>query len=313
MTPTHKRDIVAIFAVLIASILIRTFYVDPIELRKFALIALVVFNLPIYFLFYKYFQKEWVRWIFILMLLTTTLLYIGQLLSGNAHSIPFQSIMSVFFLFLIIYLIWIRKFPMDPHQERPSKENRRFGILLVASPFIFMLFILTFWILFGVVLSSYDIELTKEIEAVMTTINHIFQILLFISLYGLLPLGFRYAFRIEPDDNAWDKRSGMRRKSEIPKEIQKWNWGAAGFGFIWGAYHKTALGIFTTLPIINVIFMIILGFKGNKWAWQRNKWKGTQHFMTAQKKWKPWGIVFFVLLIVFDVLLLVYANSVFVR
>jgi hypothetical protein len=43
--------------------------------------------------------------------------------------------------------------------------------------------------------------------------------------------------------------------------------------------------------------IIILGMKGNEWAWRACPWESVERFVSSQKKWKPWGIVFFVLMI----------------
>lgn len=43
--------------------------------------------------------------------------------------------------------------------------------------------------------------------------------------------------------------------------------------------------------------MIVLGIKGNEWAWRNNKWESVEQFISSQNKWKPWGIIFFILAI----------------
>tara|TARA_Y100000310_G_scaffold260903_1_gene270042 strand:+ start:11206 stop:11379 length:174 start_codon:yes stop_codon:yes gene_type:complete len=43
--------------------------------------------------------------------------------------------------------------------------------------------------------------------------------------------------------------------------------------------------------------VIVLGIKGNEWAWRAQKWESVEKFQTSQNKWKPWGIVFFVLIL----------------
>ncbi len=87
----------------------------------------------------------------------------------------------------------------------------------------------------------------------------------------------------------WDERSGKGNLSEIPAEIKGFNWGAAGLTFVWGAYHSVWISLLALIPIINIVMMIVLGFKGNQWAWQKNKWESVEVFTASQNKWKPWG------------------------
>jgi len=37
--------------------------------------------------------------------------------------------------------------------------------------------------------------------------------------------------------------------------------------------------------------IIVLGIKGNEWAWRNKKWESIEHFKSVQKKWSVWGIL----------------------
>ena len=51
----------------------------------------------------------------------------------------------------------------------------------------------------------------------------------------------------------------------VPEEIKGWNWGAFWLTWIWGIAHNVwiSLLVFCLWPI----WMIVLGIKGNEWAW----------------------------------------------
>jgi len=93
----------------------------------------------------------------------------------------------------------------------------------------------------------------------------------------------------------WDERSGKGEASVVPSEIQGWNWGAAGLTWIWGIYHSVWISLAVFIPFVSFFLWIILGLKGNEWAWRKTKWASVEQFKISQNKWKPWGILFFAL------------------
>ena len=54
----------------------------------------------------------------------------------------------------------------------------------------------------------------------------------------------------------------------------------------------------TIVPLVGYVMPIILGFKGNEWAWQNKRWKSIDHFKNAQKRWAIWGSCIVILLFV---------------
>ena len=98
---------------------------------------------------------------------------------------------------------------------------------------------------------------------------------------------------------------------EIKKEILKWNWGAFFLGWIWALGNKLwawvliglAVNAISLIPsqndkpvlislICQTVISVILGVKGNEWAWKRQKWENLQHFKRIQGRWLRWGLVF---------------------
>jgi hypothetical protein len=82
--------------------------------------------------------------------------------------------------------------------------------------------------------------------------------------------------------------------ASVPAEIRGWNWGAFLFSFIWAFGNRLwgwgTLGLVLTLlgfviPFLGLVPAIILGIKGNEWAWHAGHWNSIQHFKDTQRKW----------------------------
>ena len=101
--------------------------------------------------------------------------------------------------------------------------------------------------------------------------------------------------------------SGMGPDTPVPPEIKGWNWGAFLLTWIWGIGHNVWISLLALLSIIpyvgwiaGLIISILLGIRGNEWAWQRKKWDSIEQFKQVQRKWMWWGIsavAFYILLV----------------
>lgn len=85
---------------------------------------------------------------------------------------------------------------------------------------------------------------------------------------------------------------------ETPSEIKGWNWGAFSYSWIWGIGNKSYLPLLNLIPIFNIVWIFITGFKGNEWAWQKGDYKDVEKFQKVQSTWNRAGIVAFILRIV---------------
>ena len=93
-------------------------------------------------------------------------------------------------------------------------------------------------------------------------------------------------------------------KGAIPEEIKEWNWGAFLLTWIWGIGNKVWValaGLVSLLPIplAGLAVAIVLGIKGNEWAWQCKKWESVEQFRHRQRIWMYWGIAGFLAPFVF--------------
>ena len=105
----------------------------------------------------------------------------------------------------------------------------------------------------------------------------------------------------------------------VPDGIKRWNWGAFLIPWIWAIGNKVWIGLLAlvaaaglmtenvlswndiVLPcegVLAVLFLltwlvlaIVLGIKGNAWAWQSRKWRSVESFRRAQRIWAYVGLV----------------------
>ena len=84
--------------------------------------------------------------------------------------------------------------------------------------------------------------------------------------------------------------SGWGSAAFVPPEIRGgWNWGAFLLTFFWSIGNQVWIGLLCLIPYLGWIMWIILGIKGNEWAWQYRRWDSIQHFRDTQRVWANWG------------------------
>ena len=101
-----------------------------------------------------------------------------------------------------------------------------------------------------------------------------------------------------------ENTSGQGKLATIPEEIRGWNWGAFLLNWIWGLGNSVWIALLALIPYVVVVVAIVLGVKGNEWAWRRRKWDSIEHFKRTQRTWAKWGII---LLIVVPIVLVLLA------
>jgi hypothetical protein len=77
----------------------------------------------------------------------------------------------------------------------------------------------------------------------------------------------------------------------VPREISGWNWGAFLLPVIWGPFNEVWLALLVLLPGGSLVMPIILGIKGNAWAWQSKYWDSIEQFKKTQHRWMIWGVL----------------------
>lgn len=182
-----------------------------------------------------------------------------------------------------------------------SKRNKKIGLFLLIGPFVGLIAVLMIYAIVAFIINSAAGAGAESPSIAANIINVVLGFLGIICVIGILvgiPLGIIYLNKKELAEGAkYDERSGKKEASVVPEEIKGWNWGAAGLTWIWGVYHGVWISLLAFIPIVNIIMVIVLGIKGSEWAWRARPWESVERFVSSQKKWKPWGIVFFALMI----------------
>ena len=79
--------------------------------------------------------------------------------------------------------------------------------------------------------------------------------------------------------------------TEIPAEIDRWNWGAFLLNWIWGIGNNTFIALLTFVSFVGLLMPFVLGARGSRWAWRNGRWDSVAHFKRVQRLWAIWGLV----------------------
>ncbi|MEK7679317.1 MAG: hypothetical protein AAB356_03905, partial [Deltaproteobacteria bacterium] len=163
--------------------------------------------------------------------------------------------------------------------EKRKKRNKKVGLFWLITPIATLAAILFVYATVSFVinqLAGVGTETESNYIVVFQIINVLLSLLGIVAVVGVIigiPLGIVY---LNKRDNfsgmKFDARSGKSKMSEIPKEIEGWNWGAAGLTWIWGASHRVWISFLVFIPIVNFVVLIYLGLKGSELAWRADKW-----------------------------------------
>ncbi len=170
-----------------------------------------------------------------------------------------------------------------------KKANyRSWGLFLAITPSVLFFVIMLITIVSPVLVSQNTVWIF-QIVAIFTGIFGMALVfgLLFGTPIGIILLGM--SARLFEGQS--DARSGQGIPSAVPAEIKGWNWGAAGLSWLWGASNNVWISFLSFVPVIGAFMWIVLGIKGNEWAWQSAPWQSVEQFKMVQNKWKIWGIV----------------------
>ena len=80
------------------------------------------------------------------------------------------------------------------------------------------------------------------------------------------------------------------RSVRPPDQILGWNWGAFLFPWVWPLTNRVWIGLIAWIPCVGYVMAIVLGMKGNEWAWKSRRWRSIEHFKAHQRGWAITGI-----------------------
>lgn len=110
-------------------------------------------------------------------------------------------------------------------------------------------------------------------------------------------------------------------EAQLPEDLRGWNWGAFLLPFVWGPFNKVWVGLGAlmfgaVLPIPGIFGLLgytalalLMGARGNEWAWRARKWESADHFRKVQRIWITWGTAGFLVLGVLTAMALASNNG----
>lgn len=95
----------------------------------------------------------------------------------------------------------------------------------------------------------------------------------------------------------------------VPEEIKGWNWGAFLYSVFWGFGNRTYLPLLSLIPVFGFIWMFVVGFKGQEWAWKKSNYSSEnitdiKAFQAIQSSWNRAGLIMFMLWLIGIILFL---------
>ena len=92
-----------------------------------------------------------------------------------------------------------------------------------------------------------------------------------------------------------ENSSGQGESATVPEEVKGWSWAGFGLTWIWGVFNGVLISLLVLIPFpfFSLAWAIVLGVKGNEWAWRNKKWDSVEHFKNTQRPWNIAGIVLF--------------------
>lgn len=87
-------------------------------------------------------------------------------------------------------------------------------------------------------------------------------------------------------------------QTELPEEIDRWNWGAFLLNWIWGIGNGVFVALLVFVPVFGLVMPFILAVRGNRWAWRKGRWDSIEHFKRVQRAWTKWAVIIWIAVIV---------------
>lgn len=241
-------------------------------------------------------------WPIMLSILISLIVLLLDILDGSDSG--FGSIYS--FIFLIYFTIpagiilgLTVYFKKDPIQSVYKLSRKNLGIIFIVTPIACFISAFIYFKLTTLFVNNWIHYFTNHLPTIIVTILYYFiqiggeigvSFMSFGAFVGvLIGINFLVTKKNVPVAN-YDLRSGEGNVSEIPEEIKGWNWGAAGLSWLWGIYHNVWLSLLQFVPVLGWFWWIVLGVKGNEWAWRAKKWESVEQFKKVQRRWRVWGM-----------------------
>lgn len=188
------------------------------------------------------------------------------------------------------------------------RRNRIIAMVWLGGPALLITFVFLLWALINFFVPP------GNDSTFLNIVNWVLGLLGLVATLGSIagiPIAIIYITKkVRDSEHSFDPRSGNGSQSDFPKELRRWSWGAAALTMFWGVYHSVWLSLLSLIPYLNFIWWIVMGIKGNEWAWAAQKWHSVEEFRSAQKKWNVFGIIVFFSTILLSALMLFFVISI---
>jgi len=106
---------------------------------------------------------------------------------------------------------------------------------------------------------------------------------------------------------------GLGAYSVLPPGVRRWNWGAFFFTWIWGLFNGAYVTLWGLLawvvPFGGLVWSIVCGMNGDRWAWQGKAWESPEHFRATQHAWAVAALVLFLIGVLASILIVVLLTA----
>ncbi|USN53149.1 MAG: hypothetical protein H6760_03140 [Candidatus Nomurabacteria bacterium] len=167
-------------------------------------------------------------------------------------------------------------------------RNRVKGALAFFIPQLLVAVLIFIW--------SVTVYLLQDREDILVPIQLTLSVLILLmvpaTIVGVIVCVVYFRRKEKVVLSGYDARSGDEL-AQVPEEVKGWNWAAAFLTPAWSIAYRVWFGFFAYIPLINYVWWIVMGIKGNEMAWKANRWASVEDFKKSQQKWAKWGLITF--------------------
>ncbi|MDY7005018.1 MAG: serine/threonine-protein kinase [Cyanobacteriota bacterium] len=105
----------------------------------------------------------------------------------------------------------------------------------------------------------------------------------------------------------------IHSSNDVPAEIIGWNWGAFLLPGFWCLTNHVWIGLIAWIDLSSVtlgmgwlLTGIVLGLKGNEWAWKSRKWKNVAEFRNHQRIWSIISLLLILSVVIIGILVILF-------
>lgn len=103
---------------------------------------------------------------------------------------------------------------------------------------------------------------------------------------------------------------GYQNQNYQVQPVRGWNWGAFMFTFVWGIANGCWQPFLVFVPLLNIIWPFVCGFKGHTWAMKSGTWRTVEEYNAVMKSWNRAGLANFIVCIVLCLISFIFMSSV---